>query len=305
MSIAVWMENVTAVDSGHFSQRHLGADAYAGLVKDNLEIMGCNLDMIVVSVIASLSAHEGYPVNRLRNLALSKVATSHSITMDADFLVSTDLYQNLELHRAFLAEDNKVALVVPAFELKPSKITCQPADSTKCRNFHVTLVPLSKNDSMADLQPFQLHKFRAGHSSTRSETWFGQKSNTVVPIKCAMHWKYEPYLVVRYCRDTPPFQEVFAEYGENKIQWIQHILHLGYKLFRVGSDFCVHVPHKNSPAKKKWRASKKREVRNILNVFHMWLKEKIPRGFEGTRRCTKLTKKAKGRRKKAKGRQKE
>jgi hypothetical protein len=297
MSIAVWMENVTAVGSGHFSQRHVGLDAYTRLVKGNLEIMGCNLDMIVISVMTSLSAHEGYPVNRLRNLALAKVTTSHSITMDADFLVSADLYQNLGLHRAFLAKDNKVALVIPAFEIQPSKITCKPIDSAKCRNFHVKLVPLSKNDSMAVIQPFQLDSFRGGHSSTRSKTWFGQKSNTLVPIKCAMHWRYEPYLVVRYCRDTPPFQEAFTGYGWNKVSWIQHILHLGYKLFRVGSDFCVHVPHKISPAKKKWRASKKREVTNILNIFHMWLKKKIPRGFEGTRRCTKLTKKAKGRRK--------
>jgi hypothetical protein len=308
MSIAVLMDNVTAVDSGHFSQRHADLDAYTRLVKGNLEIMGCNLDMIVVSVMASLSAHEGYPVNRLRNLALSKVSTSHSITMDADFLVSADLYQNLELHRAFLAKDNKVALVIPAFELKPSKITCKPIDSAKCRNFHVKLVPLSKNDSMAVIQPFQLDKFRAGHSSTRSETWFGQKSNTLVPIECVMSEGYEPYLVVRYCRDTPPFQEAFAEYGDNKIQWIQHILHLGYKLFRVGADFCVHVPHDYGSWETKWRGDR-RNSDNIAKAFRKWLREKIPRGLKGIQMCRKKAKgrrkKAKGRRKKAKGRRKE
>jgi hypothetical protein len=197
MSIAVLMDNVTAVGSGNFSKRHLGLDANMRLVKGNLEIMGCNLDMIVVSVMTSLSAHKGYPVNRLRNLALSKVTTSHSITMDADFLVSADLYQNLGLHRAFLAKDNKVALVIPAFEIMRSKITCKPRDSAKCRNFHVKLAPLSKNDSMAVIQPFRLNAFRGGHSSTRSETWFGQKSNTIVPIECVMSSKYERYMVVR------------------------------------------------------------------------------------------------------------
>jgi hypothetical protein len=293
------MDNVTAVGSGHFSQRHADLDAYTRLVKGNLEIMGCNLDMIVVSVMTSLSAHEGYPVNRLRNLALSKVTTSHSITMDADFLVSADLYQNLGLHRAFLAKDNKVALVIPAFEIQPSKITCKPIDSAKCRNFHVTLVPLSKNDSMAVI-PFHLDRFRGGHSSTRSETWFGQKSNTLVPVECVMSRGYEPYLVVRHCRDTPPFQDVFAEYGENKIQWIQHILHLGYKLFRVGSDFCVHVPHEYASWEKKWRGDR-RKSENIAKAFRKWLKEKIPRGFEGTPRCSKM---AKGSRKQATGRRK-
>jgi hypothetical protein len=299
MSIAVWMENVTAVDSGHFSQRHLGADAHAGLVENNLEIMGCNLDMIVVSVMTSLSAHEGYPVNRLRNLALSKVITSHSITMDADFLVSADLYQNLVEHRAILATDNKIALVIPAFEFKPSNITCKPSDSAKCRNFHVKLVPLSKNDSMTAVifQPFQVDKYAAGHSSTRSDSWFDQKSNTLVPIECVMSWGYEPYVVVRYCRDTPPFQEAFVDYGENKIQWIQHILHLGYKLFRVGGGFCVHVPHEYAPGFLRFMKDSS-QSRNIANAFGKWLKKKIPKGFEAIQTCSR---KAKGRRQKEKG----
>ena len=299
MSIAVWMENVTAVDSGHFSQRHLGADAYAGLVKDNLEIMGCNLDMIVVSVMTRLSVHEGYPVNRLRNLALSKVITSHSITMDADFLVSADLYQNLVEHRAILAKDNKIALVIPAFEFKPSNITCKPSDSAKCRNFHVKLVPLSKNDSMTAVifQPFHVDKYATGHSSTRSESWFDQKSNTLVPIECVMSSGYEPYVVIRYCRDTPPFQEAFADYGQNKIQWIQHILHLGYKLFRVGGGFCVHVPHEYAPWLFQWRKDRS-QSQKIANAFRKWLKKKIPKGFEAIQTCSR---KAKGMRQKENG----
>ena len=289
MSIAVWMENATAVGSGQVAApTHLGVDAYARLVRVKLEIMGCNIDMIAVSVITSLSAVEEYPVNRLRNLALSKVNTSHSITMDADFVVSADLYQNLVVHRAILAKDNKIALVIPAFEIKQSQ--CRPTDSAKCRRFHMKLVPLSKNDTLT-FKPFQWKSNRHGHSSTRSETWFGQDSNALVPIKCVLSERYEPYLVVRYCRDTPPFQEAFTGYGQNKISWVQHIRHLGHKLFRVGAGFCAHVPHKTSPAKKKWRLSrggrKKREVTNIAKAFKMWLKETIPRGVEGTPMCSK------------------
>jgi hypothetical protein len=289
MSIAVWMENATAVGSVQFAaSTHLGVDTYARLVRVKLEIMGCNIDMIAVSVITSLSAVEEYPVNRLRNLALSKVNTSHSITMDADFVVSADLYQNLLVHRAILAKDNKIALVIPAFEIKQSQ--CRPTDSAKCRRFHMKLVPLSKNGTLT-FKPFQWKINRHGHSSTRSETWFGQDFNSLVPIKCVLSERYEPYLVVRYCRDTPPFQEAFTGYGQNKISWVQHMRHLGHKLFRVGAGFCAHVPHKVSPAKRKWRLSrggrKKREVTNIAKAFKMWLKETIPRGFEGTPRCSK------------------
>jgi hypothetical protein len=102
-------------------------------------------------------------------------------------------------------------------------------------------------------------------------------------------WGYEPYVVVRYCRDTPPFQEAFADYGNNKIQWIHHILHLGYKLFRVGGGFCVHVPHEHSPAYLKWRKDRS-QSQKIANAFRKWLKKKIPKGFEAIQTCSRKAK---------------
>lgn len=58
----------------------------------------------------------GYPINLLRNIALSKVHTSHFIVSDIDLWPSTTSYDAiLALGRRYLSKPRN-ALVVPAFE---------------------------------------------------------------------------------------------------------------------------------------------------------------------------------------------
>jgi hypothetical protein len=311
LSLAVWIEKD--------KQTKQSNDSYAELVRVSLKKMGCPVGVITVSVLKSASAKQDqyYPVNRLRNLALSKVKSSHSITMDADFLVSPDLYQNLGVHRAVLAKNYKIALVVPAFEIRSK---CTPVESIMCRKFHAQTAPANKQELLQlgqlfksgnrtekqqipgstkawlrgakssravtednTLIPLKITKFHAGQSSTRYQTWADQNANSLMPIN-SMHCMYEPYLVVRYCRDTPPFQEAFTGYGKNKISWIWHLRGLGYQLFQVGSAFSVHVPHTKSRAYSKWKSKKTRDeiwtkqrVTRITKAFKKWMKSNIPR----------------------------
>jgi hypothetical protein len=297
LSLAVWIEKYKQTNQN-----------YAELVRVSLKKMGCSLHYITVSVLKSASAKQDqyYPVNRLRNVALSKVKSSHSITMDADFLVSPDLYQNLGVHRAVLAKNYKIALVVPAFEIRSK---CTPVESIMCRKFHAQTAPANKQELLqlgqlfksgnrtekqqipgsttvaknSTLIPLKITKFHAGQSSTRYQTWAHQNANSLMPIN-SMHCMYEPYLVVRYCRDTPPFQEAFTGYGKNKISWIWHLRGLGYQLFQVGSAFSVHVPHTKSSAYSKWKSKKKSDqiwtkqrVKKITKAFKKWMKSNIPR----------------------------
>jgi hypothetical protein len=250
---------------------------HEGSIRDKLQDMGCNLAMINVSVLASASRKqdEKYPVNRLRNLALSKVTTSHTITMDADFLVSPGLYETLRLHRNVLVIDHKLALVIPALEI-PRR--CEPPSSPGCRNYHMQMAAVNKKHaSKLKLKPFQVSTNPQGHSSTRYKSWFSQAAKQLVPIKCVHSGRYEPYLVVRHCRDTPPFQEAFTGYGQNKISWIKHILVLGYKMFRIGDGFCVHVPHGASTAKKLWRSERKQRKKMMATTaaFDKWMQWRL------------------------------
>ena len=68
-----------------------------------------------------------YPYNRLRNIALRSVTTSHFWVMDMDMWPSDNLYSTLlHLESRFL-EDDYLAIIVPSFEYK--------SDMTKCTAF--------------------------------------------------------------------------------------------------------------------------------------------------------------------------
>ena len=310
MSLAVWMENQAPAHNNISSMRDL--------VKFTLTKMGCNLDIITVSVLTNVSAHESYPVNRLRNLALVNVRSTHSITMDADFLVSPRLYEDISVHRSVLATDNKLSLVIPAFEIKSS---CQPVDSKRCHHMYIQMAPVDKKSLLQNfafhrygahqknsnhIRPFQIGVNWQGHSSTGYQAWITQDSHTLMPINC-FHWdRYEPYLVVRYCRDTPPFQEAFTGYGQNKISWIRHLRDLGWRMLRMGSGFCLHVPHNTSPAYKTWKTRRnlQKKMHETSQAFKKWrtVEANIPKNGARTPLCspTSSKKKKKNRTQKAK-----
>lgn len=61
---------------------------------------------------------ELYPINYLRNTAISYVSTSFIFQLDVDFLPQFGLYNNLmnNINRLNISESDKIALIVPAFE---------------------------------------------------------------------------------------------------------------------------------------------------------------------------------------------
>jgi Glycosyl-transferase for dystroglycan len=133
-----------------------------------------------------------YPVNALRNAALDAVQTSHVLVMDADFVPSTHLdeqirtvlrAQQLQQKRKdnseFDNDDNSndyLALVVPAFERvdKPPCPTPDECMSHLLRNSsyipqtfeELQLCVVDKN-----CQVFQHDNNWPGHYSTRSDEW--------------------------------------------------------------------------------------------------------------------------------------
>ena len=65
-----------------------------------------------------------YPYNKLRNLALKEVTTSHFWVMDMDMWPSSNLYTTLlSLDSRFL-NDDKLAVIVPSFEYKENMNQC-------------------------------------------------------------------------------------------------------------------------------------------------------------------------------------
>ena len=136
---------------------------------------------------------------------------------------------------------------------------------------------------------------RGGHGSTRYKDWFKQNypdGDAVIEIDCFLSNRYEPYLVFRYCRELPPFQEPFSGYGKNKMTWVMQLRRMGYTFWQLGKGaFVIHYPHLDSPsrvawndaprklknpAEQQWLTYKRGRMDQLFVEFREWLSTEIP-----------------------------
>jgi Glycosyl-transferase for dystroglycan len=137
---------------------------------------------------------EMFPVNRLRNIGLDHVQTSHILMVDIDFVPSTDLAtliksalssRNALRERAFntsihLPPEEREAIVVPAFErISPVELCEGPkcADEGTKESQSELEIPdtfealRSCVIDRKECRVFQSNNNWDGHSSTRSQAW--------------------------------------------------------------------------------------------------------------------------------------
>lgn len=286
MSIAVWT-NSTKED-----------------VLQELESLGCNLDLIKVQVLDAtvFGSDTDYPVNHLRNLALSQVDTSHIIYIDVDFWTSENLFELLmtDAIRESLLEHPKLALVIPAFQLFR-----QCREWTDCREENLPHMPFSSTELREMLNQKRGHVFdptnKGGHGSTLYAQWIKQTPGTLLEIPCLQSNRYEPFVVLRFCRNLPPFQNAFSGYGKNKMAWAMHLIRTGYTFSQVGGAYLCHYPHLDSTSRQHWNEAppelkvgdqvrkpkasdgnlhfsqyKRGKVDQVFIEFREWLHENLP-----------------------------
>lgn len=232
-------------------------DRTADQIRHDLQSMHCQTDLISIQTLQGYS-DEDYPVNVLRNLALSVVKTTHVVYVDIDFWESLDLSHTLHLHRDTLYQDPKAAFIVPAFQLNR-----QCVEWRDCREKNIPVMPTDKRhllDLMFERRadPFDPTNV-GGHGTTRYGDWFDQTADQLLPIECIKSNRYEPYLVFRYCRDLPPFQEAFSGYGKNKMTWVMHLRRKGWTFWQLGESFVVHYPHLDSKSRMHWNGGENGE----------------------------------------------
>jgi len=266
-------------------------------IQRQLQEMGCDVENIVTvqTLQASLFPEDDYPINRLRNMALSAVKTSHVVYIDVDFWINRDLSAILQFPevRRQLAEDPKSTLVIPAFQLAR-----QCPEWRECPDENIPEMPQNLLDMKRQILSHQVTRFdptnRGGHGSTRYKDWFKQNrvdGKVLIEIDCFLSNRYEPYLVFRYCRELPPFQEPFSGYGKNKMTWVMQLRRMGYRFWQLGKGaFVIHYPHLDSPSRMawnnapdkrndptvKWQAYKRGQMDHLFVHFRKWLQEKVP-----------------------------
>ena len=226
LALSLWVPDAAVVEQAHKTASQAAqscADATDG-------------GSVSIHVEVQRASNEAYPVNRLRNIGLRSVNTSHVLVSDADFLPSRGLRDAIRAKAHWLAND-KLALVVPAFQRKGGR--CKTLESCRERLEPLpTTVPgrfgqLARCLREKDCLVFQGDNSPQSHGTTDSSRWL-EGDETVRPIECFRSNRYEPYVVVSMAQ-MPLYDERFAGYGKNKIQHVSHLRRMGY-LFAVRSS---------------------------------------------------------------------
>lgn len=221
------LEPLAAVWSGPISLAVYATDSEANQLLSHIQTSP------ILSARTNLGLHvvykegEFYPVNYLRNVALSHVCTATVFLTDIDFLPMQNLYSYIrEAVRVLGMAGGRRALVVPAFESLLYK----------------TDPPEKKEDVLQMLADRQLHPFRqrewpVGHTPTNYEHW----KTATVPYRVRWASDYEPYVVVS--SNVSRYDERFVGFGWNKVSHMATLAAQGYDFVVLPDAFIIHLPH--------------------------------------------------------------
>ena len=73
-------------------------------------------------------------------------------------------------------------------------------------------------------------------------SWYS-KNEGITSIKCFIADFQEPYVMLRYTKNTPLFDERFVDYGYNKVQLFEHLRAAGYKFHIINNAFSIDILH--------------------------------------------------------------
>ena len=154
-----------------------------------------------------------YPINRLRNVAVSRAVTDLIFNLDVDFVPSPGLHDRIvaAVSTATLATNKeKVAFVVPAVEITAGNVIESLDFSNGDLAAHRALRSAMEK---GEASPFHVGHYPRGHLPTAlNEAWFSASA----PYEVDYVEGYEPY-VVALREQLPPFDARFRGYGLNKV----------------------------------------------------------------------------------------
>lgn len=67
----------------------------------------------------------------------------------------------------------------------------------------------------------------------------------VIYMPCFKERFLEPYVMIKRSERIPLFNELFINYGFNKVEWIENLRYLGYEFYVLNNGFAVDIPHKS------------------------------------------------------------
>ncbi|XP_014488191.1 PREDICTED: glycosyltransferase-like protein LARGE2 [Dinoponera quadriceps] len=204
---------------------------------------------------------ELYPINYLRNTAMSYVSAPFIFQLDIDFLPQFGLHESIMgyVNKLGVNESDKVALIVPAFETERYRFDF-PADKEELLKFLKRGI----------LYTFRYHVWTQGHAATNYSVWRSSSE----PYEVSWEPDFEPYIVVS--KSAPRYDTRFIGFGWNKVSYVTHLTALGYKYIVLPDTFIIHRPHAPSLDIGKFRTDSvyRRCLKRLKDEFVRELMEK-------------------------------
>eukprot|EP00850_Spirogloea_muscicola_P020195 SM000209S06374 [mRNA] locus=s209:144545:151960:+ [translate_table: standard] len=209
----------------------------------------CRLDILfameVDQAVAAL-----YPVNALRNIALSGISTELVILLDADFVPSDGLHQQLtqkEDYEALLraTTQEKQLFVIPAFEMHGHVTEEWDTVAKKISGRPRNMDQLRTAWEERQVVGFHCQHFPRGHQPTNFETFLDR--STSVPYMVQYREYFEPYVLCSR-KAVPLYDPRFRGYGMNKIAHLYECAVKGMQFVVLREHFLVAAPHAKSSA---------------------------------------------------------
>ncbi|KAK8809501.1 hypothetical protein WA158_000444 [Blastocystis sp. Blastoise] len=209
-----------------------------------------------VKVIVHIAKTEDYPINLLRNIAIESIETSHFWVADMDMWPNWDLYDTLVGLPMELLQDDKLAIIVPAFSYKHYFTINGCLSVLTCALLVKNEFPTNKAELAQCLRRGNCSPFR--HDTHTHDYYFkGWKdvpSNiSVTPVECFPNIGQEPYVALKKTPTMPYFDPRFINYGYNKVQWIETLRYSGYKFAVLSQSYAIDIPHPDSKYALNWR----------------------------------------------------
>ena len=176
-----------------------------------------------------------YPVNWLRNLALTRALSRYVFVTDVEFMTSINLYSVISIHLKQLENANRTqtAILVPAFEML-AKLDETPATRKQLLRAH----------RAGDVDG--LHSVDRPDAHGATDYWRWRKSNspyTLLMNNTECDDYFEPYLVVER-QHAPYFPEIFMEHDKNRVPYQYALCRGGYDFLVIHNGFLVQRQQK-------------------------------------------------------------
>lgn len=103
---------------------------------------------------------------------------------------------------------------------------------------------------------------------TMPEWFVVQNDSSISRVRCFVANFMEPYMLVRYKRDTPVFHDQFVNYGYNKVQYFENLRQMGYSFYVISKVFAMDFPHPDSDFRISYNTMIRNKEENPMRIVY-------------------------------------